>query len=376
MVAIEQVFSDAELVKSRSRNSALSDGAGSHARNQDDAVPLSVLSGYPRFIYVELTDRCNLACSMCRSESGVGNIMPLAMFQDIASTLFPHVAWVDLRGWGESTTLPDMEKYIDIAAAYPVRLKLITNGTVRRTSLWRRLAAVGCMVGFSIDAADDDLFRRLRGGASLTVVLNTIGQAVAFYAQAGRDVCEYLYFCITVSRANVDSIPDICEMGLRHGIQSFKLEPLWAPDDSPDRLEHAPSAVLRTMATLDDLARRTGARIEYSASLLAETTRADSTAKACIHPWHYCYINARGQIGFCDHLNGRDEFSWGNWGEEPFLDFWNGERMSNLRAQHLARLGGTRIEACCDCNWCYDRRYVDLEHLVQPGWQRYRVFAR
>ena len=97
------------------------------------------------------------------------------------------------------------------------------------------------------------------------------------------------------------------------------------------------------MQGLKEVASETGAFVEYSASLLPELTNPPATQKLCIHPWEYCYINARGRIGFCDHLNGREEFAWGEWGKQAFLEYWNGDRMKRLRAEHLSRLAGSRL---------------------------------
>lgn len=332
-------------------------------------------AGYPRALYVELTDRCNLKCPMCRCATIAGDVLPLVTFSEIASVLFPHGSFVDLRGWGESTILPNFDEYLEIAQRYPIRIKLITNATVNRPELWRRLGREGVTVGVSFDAAEAGLFRRLRGGARMRHVIENIRCLVEACREAGRDPGEQVYLCITVSGSNVDSIDQIVELGLGIGLRRFKLEPLWAPEGAPDRLEYHAEAVRGCIAKLAALSRTAACRVEYSASFLAELTQPKATHKVCIHPWEYCYINARGRIGFCDHLNGREEFAWGEWGRQSFLEFWNGGRMRTLRSEHLQRLSGEVIQSCADCNWCYDRRYMDLEDWVDPSWAQYCVTA-
>jgi radical SAM protein with 4Fe4S-binding SPASM domain len=312
---------------------------------------------------------------MCRCARVVGDKLSFDTFSDIAATLFPYATFVDLRGWGESTILPDFERYLDLTLQFDVRVKLITNGTVNRPGLWRRLGREGVTTGISFDAADAGTFAQIRGGAKLARVIETIRQLVAACREAGHDPAEKIYFCITASRWNLDQLDRIIEIGLSLGLKRFKIDPLSAPDGDPGLLESVSDRVLEMVQRLNALGGKTGCLIEYSSSLLPELTDERAVHKVCIHPWDYCYINSRGRIGFCDHLNGREEFTWGEWGAEPFLSFWNGPRMTELRAQHLRRLRGEQITACADCNWCYDRRYMDLEDWVVPEWERYRVTA-
>nr|WP_165374255.1 SPASM domain-containing protein [Sorangium cellulosum] len=299
----------------------------------------------------------------------------MATFADIASVLFPHARFVDLRGWGESTILHNFDEYLDIAQQHPIKIKLITNATVNRPELWRRLGRDGVITGVSFDAAETGLFRVLRGGARMDQIVANIERLVEACREAGRDPGEQVYLCITASGSNIDQIDRVIELGMSLGLRRFKIEPLWAPSGAPDLLEHHAERVRRCTEKLAALARATGCLVEYSASLLSELTDPKATRKVCIHPWEYCYINARGRIGFCDHLNGREEFAWGEWGRQSFLEFWNGEQMRRLRSEHVRRLSGEAIQSCGDCNWCYDRRYMDLEDWIDPSWAQYRVTA-
>jgi len=337
--------------------------------------PLEVTARYPRAIYVELTDRCNLTCPMCRCATVAGDKLELETFRDIAATLFPHAAFVDLRGWGESTILPDFDLYLDVTLHFDVKVKLITNGTVNRPDLWRRLGTAGVTTGISFDAAEAGAFAQIRGGAKLSRVVETARQLVAACREGGHDPAEKVYFCVTASRWNIAQLKGIVDIGLSLGVTRFKIDPLSAPEGDPGLLETVPAEVRQAAEELSQISARTGCRIEYSSSLLPELTNEMAVRKVCIHPWDYCYINSRGRIGFCDHLNGKEEFTWGEWGRQPFLTFWNGPRMTELRSQHLRRLKGEPIAACADCNWCYDRRYMDLEDWVAPEWDRYRVTA-
>lgn len=327
----------------------------------------------PRAIYVELTDRCNLTCPMCRCSPVKGTVLPLPLFKEMAATLFPSAEFVDLRGWGESTIIPGFLDYLDVALAYPVKVKLITNAVVRKPLMWERLGREGVTVGVSFDAATAELFRELRGGADIEQVLANLRLLTDAQRAAGHDPAEKLYLCVTISGRNLDQLEGIIALGMDLGVRRFKFEPLWAPDNDPNRLEFHTERVTRVMQRLTELRRLHNLQIELSAALSAESIQPKAISKVCIHPWQYLYINSRGRLGFCDHLNGRDEFTFGSWQEGTFDQFWNGADMRQLRAEHLQRLGGAAIKRCGDCNWCYERRYMDLEDWLEPEWANYRV---
>lgn len=62
------------------------------------------LHSMPRYVMVELTQGCNLKCSMCRSRSirYAEKEMDREIFRRTADLLFPAAEMVDVRGWGKA----------------------------------------------------------------------------------------------------------------------------------------------------------------------------------------------------------------------------------------------------------------------------------
>src|SRR5690349_6706086 len=83
----------------------------------------------PRYVLVELTQGCNLRCPMCRPEivSTKGKSMSRERFWRIANELFSTAEMVDLRGWGESLILPDVEEFIRTTTRYGTAIRFVTN---------------------------------------------------------------------------------------------------------------------------------------------------------------------------------------------------------------------------------------------------------
>lgn len=337
-----------------------------------------VSSKFPRALYIELTDRCNLSCPMCRSAGFKGSVLPFETYIEIAKNLFPHASFIDLRGWGESTTLKNFEDYLDVALKYGKKIKLITNAAINRPKLWEKLGESGVLVGVSFDASDEATFAAIRGGASMEKVIRNLKILAEAYQTHQGNVADYLYFCITASGTNLSHLSRIIEIGRSLGINHFKIEPLKTNKEDTDNLFYHKEKVRSVLQDLAALVKEDSAlKIELSASLTEETTILQKTKKVCIHPFDYLYVNSKGGLGFCDHLNGVEEFVWGQWdGIEGFQKFWNGDKMIQFRKEHEKVLKGEKIVSCEDCNWCYERRYADQEYLVDEDWKNYSEFIK
>jgi hypothetical protein len=102
-------------------------------------------SALPERLIVELLNSCNLDCPMCRvGEFGVDldRRMPFELFCRLADQLFDHVREVRLNGLGETTLLPDLDRYLDVLEQHDVPIELITNGT-GTLAIYERLVASG-----------------------------------------------------------------------------------------------------------------------------------------------------------------------------------------------------------------------------------------
>lgn len=103
----------------------------------------------------------------------------------------------------------------------------------------------------------------------------------------------------------------------------------------------------------------------------ADEGKADKT---CTHPWMYCYVNYRGNVGFCDHLIGTPAVHHllGDLHTSAFQEIWNGPQYTSLRAEHGA--GRDAIpEKYGKCRWCYRNRYLDFDQHSYPPYEKYRV---
>lgn len=81
-------------------------------------------------IYLEITNRCNLACAFCRPTARPAATMPPAMFAELLDRLGGHTQHLCLHVLGEPLLHPELPQLLDLAHARGLRVNLTTNGVL------------------------------------------------------------------------------------------------------------------------------------------------------------------------------------------------------------------------------------------------------
>jgi radical SAM protein with 4Fe4S-binding SPASM domain len=324
------------------------------------------LKSYPQVLFVELTENCNLSCPMCRSAGPYRRErnMSQELFIRIAEELFPHALMVDLRGWGESTILKSFRSYVDQTIAYGCRLRIVTNLTVTNDDLWRHLVRANCTIAISFDAADPATFATLRRGAKLDRIVRNLSVLVDECARLGRST-DGIYLNVVVQSAALAQIHEIVRIAGRAGLRRVHLNPVSLPVAHPGHLSRWTGQLPPMLARVQETADELGVEVVIGAALDDSLALPAYTRKRCTHPWMYCYVNYRGEVGFCDHLigNPKRQYLLGDLATQSFQDIWNGAAYQQLRREHGQWQFGLdpRFE---ECNWCYRNRYVDFDDQI------------
>jgi radical SAM protein with 4Fe4S-binding SPASM domain len=79
-------------------------------------------------IYIEITNRCNLACSFCQPSSRTKAFMQPAAFEEILRKINGNTGYISLHVLGEPLLHPDLELFLAMSRAYGLRVNLTTNG--------------------------------------------------------------------------------------------------------------------------------------------------------------------------------------------------------------------------------------------------------
>jgi MoaA/NifB/PqqE/SkfB family radical SAM enzyme len=322
------------------------------------------LKSWPRMLFVELTQKCNAACRMCRQPGGNVGLpeMTFETFKSIADQAFPRAEVVDLRGWGESLIHPLFVQTLEYAATFGAVLKIYTNLSVP-WKVCEHLVGHGVITAVSFDAADKELFERLREGCRFDVVVGNLRRLAA--AARAKNRPELVYLSVTVQGDNLSHIPRIVALAGEIGVAEIKLFPIICDESEPAHLSHHVAATVEALDRAKDVAASLGVRLSCGAGMDESlTSSTHALAEPCLHPWAYCYIDPFGRLGFCDHLIGQQSFILASESAD-FHRAWNSEGFRRLRAQHSCGPKGLEDEFY-PCRWCYGRRYMDSEHWIEP----------
>jgi radical SAM protein with 4Fe4S-binding SPASM domain len=322
------------------------------------------LRSSPLVLFVELTQNCNLNCPMCRQRRPFsrGLNMPLPLYKRVADELFKRAWLIDLRGYGESMVLADFTHLAEIAAGSGAMLRLVTNGQINQESAWDALMSVHATVVLSCDATDPQLFAALRQGGTLDRLEKT-AQSIVKHRDKHLAPKKSVSLLAVVSRDNLHDLGNLPALAARLGIEKVSLFPIQAARNDPRHLHAVIEQVKRSLDVMQEKAALLNIEIQLGAAMDPDLAIPEALMDCCIHPWTYAYIDYLGRVGFCDHLIGSPQYTFGSISNNEFSKVWNNDAFQWLRAAHGSRrLAG----ACSPCRWCYDQRYVDFEDLIYP----------
>ncbi|MFN2368798.1 MAG: radical SAM/SPASM domain-containing protein [Desulfurivibrionaceae bacterium] len=81
-------------------------------------------------IYIEITNRCNLACSFCLPSRRSPAFMQSASFAEILDRINGYTDYISLHVLGEALLHPDLEHFLAMSREYGLGVNLSTNGVL------------------------------------------------------------------------------------------------------------------------------------------------------------------------------------------------------------------------------------------------------
>lgn len=199
-----------------------------------------VYRAMPEVIGLHTTEICNLRCIQCPRSIRQGRyVLPREDLRRLCDELFPTARKAILTAAAGEPMLADFELVLDRALAYEVRLDLITNGTMLTEAAYARAAPVLDHVNVSLDALDDHLYRRIRGG-SLERVRSNLDAIAARRRQSQDDVL--LTVSAVMLRSNLAHLPEFVRAAARFGVDGVIFQRLQHQALARRRSDHRPRA--------------------------------------------------------------------------------------------------------------------------------------
>lgn len=281
---------------------------------------------FPLMCVIGLSYVCNSLCPSCpytnssiRSDYVDTPFMSEDTFKIIADQCGKYGAWVRVSGGGEPMLHPKAVELMEYAKKVGAKVGLITNGSkFTEDSITRLLEAQIDMIEFSVDAADPEMYVKVRKGLSWDVLLRNVKHTVEL-------------------RNKQNSSTKIIASGVNQiGVDIDKVARFWE-----DIVDNFQKRKFLTWGINDP-------------SKSADTMPYLSPEEfiPCPFIFERLNIDSRGIVMVCG-FDIAAKTNLGNIHEKSIKDIWHSKEFEFYRKKHLEGKGG-QIELCRNCpDWKY-----------------------
>lgn len=276
------------------------------------------IDAFPPCVQIEPTSVCNYRCVFCyqtdpkltERKAGHKGRMELEMFKRVVDQIEGEVEAVTLASRGEPLLCKDIVKMLEYISNKFLGFKINTNAWyLDEEKIHAVLSAEPNTVVFSADAADDELYAKLRVNGRLDKVLENV--------QMFADIkAKHYSKSRTITRVSGVKFNDQ---------QNFaEIEGFWK--DYVDQV----------------------AFVDYNPWVSVYDAEATGVSEACSDLWRRVFIWWDGRVNPCD-VDYLSSLAVGNIEDTTLSDLWTGEAYMNLRERHLK---GKRncLMPCVNCS--------------------------
>jgi len=262
---------------------------------------------------VEITNVCNLRCSMCprNTMTRQAQHMDVGLFEEFLSKNHRSLEFVGLNGYGEPLLHPRLFDILSLCRRYKVTSGISTNCTMLKGDIAERLIEEGPdHLILAVDSVQKESYEKVRIGASFESVMDNVKGFLRLNAlKRGRPfvVLQCIYMTETKGQVH-DFIANFSE---------YKYDAL--------RIR----------------------QLTYSGNKRADSDYKNRHAP-CYWLWAEPMLLSNGQLTVCcQDVNG--ELVIGNVGDNSLSELWDLQKIRMLRRAHSEGKRGT-IKICRDCN--------------------------
>ena len=301
-----------------------------------------------RYLFLEITRRCNLACAYCGSGCSPAWSRPeldsaqwIAVLQQIARDFVPSQVMLAITG-GEPLAKPGFFDIVAAADALGFPYGMVTNGTLLTPSVARRLAASNiAAISLSLDGPPE-WHDRHRGHGSAALV----ERAIANLRQAGYR--RRLEIISTIVKPVVPHLGALRAQVAALRVAEWRLAPLIPIGRAADRPDLVPDAA--DVRAILDFVRASRADSLLPRPEFGEECYLGDEYEGVVRPFRFSCragltvggILSDGRIGACPELS--SAFTQGDIRTDRFADVWS------TRYQIFRDRRWTRRGSCAGCD--------------------------
>lgn len=199
---------------------------------KEDLDKQNRLLGQVDTLQFEVTNRCNLKCSICCRDLREGSLelrsLSFIDFEKIfnkVSSIF-NIKEFNPQGLGEPLLCADILKILSLVKSKQITTWLVTNGTLIDDSLAKGLIEAGVdKIRISVDSADAELYAKIKPDSRLEKVINNISH-LNFYKEKLKINNPRLAFNSVVLKSTLVGLEDLINLASRLNVNEVTLIPL------------------------------------------------------------------------------------------------------------------------------------------------------
>ncbi len=297
----------------------------------------------PTFVWLALTNKCNLKCSHCQREllKKQGLIkpqeMPDVLFDKIEAQLFQHLERIQFGGnnFGEQLLASLWDCVFERVVKYKINISIVTNCTLMTRQRIKKMVDEGVEFNFSLEGINES-YEAVRG-FKFEKFFETVREVCLVRAQTPSSKTR-INLGFTLDSDNIGELLTLMKKFASIGVDRITITHFvpWREDQRHKSLvydKERSNRILSEARTLaHDLKLIVDVPMPFEIDDVASGNKNENNAfvrknKSCYHPWQSASINERGDVMPCCATS----VVMGNLQTETFEDIWNGSRYQKLR---------------------------------------------
>ncbi len=321
-------------------------------------ITKSLKVAYPSTIMLELTNHCNLACTICPREYDYGKNMDKGMMdleeaKRIIDEIYPYLDSIGLTGMGETflyNKLPDVVDYIK-KRNKGIIISISTNAVIPNfIDKAKKVIDKIDTIQISIDGLNDT-YNSIRINSNFKILDTNIRQL----SKLCKSTSTVLMLNMVVTKENYMDMAKLVEYAEEVGVDylDFTLLNLASVTDIPSsyyEFYHS-KEFLKELSALDNAIVETP-----TVSVTNRNFETDNGFRKCPFPWTHFYISQDGYLPPCCAKPFPKEKKFGSIKEEKLINILNNESYIQWRKLWIENKTPKFCQKC---------HYVDLAPVKQ-----------
>ena len=250
----------------------------------------------PSQVAMEVTNHCNLACTICPHSAMTRprGLMPYEQFRRYVDQVARHADFMYLYGIGESLIHPDLDRMIDYAGGAGIYTYLSTNAMLMDEAWSRRLLGSRLQsITFAFDGHTKQQYERIRVKGRFETVIQNIKTFCRLKRQLGSRMHVVIQIVLT---AEADGDP-------------AEFSGLFTPEE------------LRQVSQI---------RVKPFYDSFPERQDRGGPRRKCFFPWNFLFVYQDGRVGLCCADYDGDVIL-GDLRRQSCRQIWNSPRVREIR---------------------------------------------